>query len=457
MLLDEISTKRLNARRDDIGTLKPLISTLIAPEPHIKALDPPLTNGSSKSDRGINHPIIASLFCPRAHVFRMLQELEREGKTFDVHGDDSSEEEEEEEEDNEEEDEVEEHSQDSGNDYNESQDEERPHGKRIIPNSTTVVSYIQGGGLELTADGLDAFLYDLRKIEPGRSRRQELKGLLRGYTLLRAYRAIFLGPTSMMEDPGTNSRPSLAKIHHLTRVTPKTVAYACVIARYTMSSVESWKELDQDYSLRELYDFIVALLSTPDSVFAKNTLAWWNRKVFGLKKIKAKRVAQKDVIPAKSRFNKLIAAENACSKRKAQKAEREEAERRAAEEVAKRKAYDDLRAERERRRQRKAASRDIDTDRSSAIDEGSSMDEGNDTAEGEVGEGGDEDEGDVDAAVCGDGDELEDEGTPQDIHEDTRTRRQGARSQATRSARYTQGTQDVGEGTQGNRKTRRSY
>ncbi|THU80516.1 hypothetical protein K435DRAFT_497118 [Dendrothele bispora CBS 962.96] len=192
-----------------------------------------------------------------------------------------------------------------------------------------------------------------------------------------------------------------------------------------MSSVESWKDADQDYSLRELYDFIVALLSTPDSVFAKNTLKWWNRKVFGLKNTKAKRVSHQDVIPATSRFNRLLAAENARSQRKSLKAEErrqhEEAERRAAEATAKRKAYEDLRADRERRRRRKEVL-EKDADETGVTDEGSSADEGNDMSSGEGGEGEVIGMDWVNEGEDSDGLEDDDEVT-QDIHEDTRARR----------------------------------
>jgi hypothetical protein len=51
--------------------------------------------------------------------------------------------------------------------------------------STTVVNYIQSGGVQLTADGLDAFLYDLNLFEKGNTRKTQLKGLLRGHILVR--------------------------------------------------------------------------------------------------------------------------------------------------------------------------------------------------------------------------------------------------------------------------------
>ncbi|KAK7441577.1 hypothetical protein VKT23_016570 [Stygiomarasmius scandens] len=101
-LLDELLSKVHQARTSDLNRLKTHTSAFLAPNPHIKALDPPLTVSISKSDRGINHPVIAALFCPREHVFRMLEELDNDytlyidGDTDDEGEDDEDEEEEDE-------------------------------------------------------------------------------------------------------------------------------------------------------------------------------------------------------------------------------------------------------------------------------------------------------------------------------------------------------------------------
>ncbi|KAK7461732.1 hypothetical protein VKT23_008161 [Stygiomarasmius scandens] len=133
------------------------------------------------------------------------------------------------------------------------------------------------------------------------------KGFLQGYILPRAYRALFLGPSSMLEDSAKKSCPSVAALHRMSKVTPRTIAYTIVLARFSMSDVKSWSLEDGSYNLRDLYDLIVRLLSDPESIFAKRTLRWWNDKVLGRKNGKSKQVAPKDVVPSTSTFNKLVA------------------------------------------------------------------------------------------------------------------------------------------------------
>ncbi|KAK7444350.1 hypothetical protein VKT23_015363 [Stygiomarasmius scandens] len=386
-LLDELLNKVHQARTSDLNRLKTLTSTFLAPNPHVKALDPPLTVSISKSDRGINHPVIAALFCPREHVFRMLEELDDytlyiDGDTDDDEGEDDE-------------------------DEDEEPDEEENEGERAtIPEDTTVVEYIQRGGVQLTADGMDAFLYDLRKIEMGENHSSKLKGFLQGYILPRAYRALFLGPRSVLEDSTKKSRPSVAALHRMSKVTPRTIAYAIVLARFSMSDVESWSLEDGSYNLRDLYDLIVRLLSDPESIFAKRTLRWWNDKVLGRKNGKSKRVAPKDVVPGTSAFNKLVAAEAARSLRRAEKAEerrqREEAERRQAEAAARQKALEHIRAQRQQRQQPAQPEEDDgdggDGSEGGVVGQGEG--EGTDDEMDGAGEGG-EGEGEVDDMIQG--------------------------------------------------------
>ncbi|THU90933.1 hypothetical protein K435DRAFT_801657 [Dendrothele bispora CBS 962.96] len=353
-----------DARREDLNKLKSLASTFIPVNPHIDPLVPPLTSSRGKSDRGINHPIIAALFCPRKYIVRMMDELDVSEKglitSTDPLEDDGWEYEDE-------------------NDGDEDEEEYEDEEDISIPDDISVVEYIQGGGVQLTAEGMDCFLYDLRKFHPGNTHSSILKGFLQGHILPRVYRAIFLGKTSMMEDHDRKTRASVSKLHGMTRVTPKTIAYAITFARFTMSMSESWNLVDETYDLRTLYDSIVDLLTTPDSLFVNNILAWFNRKVFGKKKLIAKRVVSKDVVHGGNPFKALATAEAARSQRRLEKMEerheREEAERRVAEAAAREKAMEAMRAEREK--QSRAEHRQSQDDR--AIEGG-----GDDNDEGEV-------------------------------------------------------------------------
>ncbi|KAK7452758.1 hypothetical protein VKT23_012159 [Stygiomarasmius scandens] len=347
-LLDELSSKRHDARRDDLGTLKHLIGSFLPPNPHIKGLHPPLTMSRSKTDRGINHPVIAAMFCPRKHLFRMLRELKAEDMS-DTLLQDHDVSESESESDDEEEDESdggvegdsdEERTDEKGREQDGEEGEQAPQSVRV-PQTTTVVKHIQDGGIQLTADGLDAFLYDLRMVTPGKNQKAQLKGLLRGFVPVHVFQAIFHGASSMHEDLSRKARPSIAQIHNLTKVTPKTIAYAITLARFTMSDVESFDLQDADYDLHQLYDHVVQLLGNPESLFAEKTLRWWNRKVFSKKAISGKRIAKKDMVPGASKFGKLVTADASQSQRLARRRQQEEEERQAAERDARAQAIDE--------------------------------------------------------------------------------------------------------------------
>ncbi|THV04619.1 hypothetical protein K435DRAFT_790836 [Dendrothele bispora CBS 962.96] len=363
-LLDELCNRQHDARREDLNKLKSLASTFIPVNPHVDPLIPPLTSSRGKSDRGINHPIIAALFCPRKYIVRMMDELDGSEKGLIMSTDPL------------EDDGWEYEDENEGEDGEEDEEDEQDDS---IPDDVSVIEYIQGGGVQLTAEGMDCFLYDLRKFHPGKSHSSILQGFLQGHILPRVYRAIFLGKTSMMEDHDRKTRASVSKLHGMTRVTPKTIAYAITLARFTMSMSESWNLVDETYDLRTLYDSIVDLLTTPDSLFVENILAWFNRKVFGKKKLVAKRIVTKDVVHGGNPFKALATAEAARSQRRLEKmeerGEREEVERRAAEAAAREKAMEAMRAEREKRS--KVEHRQLRDDR--AIEGG-----GDDKDEGEV-------------------------------------------------------------------------
>ncbi|KAK7442701.1 hypothetical protein VKT23_015947 [Stygiomarasmius scandens] len=372
-LLDELSDRANDARRDDTNTLKHLISTIIPANPNSQALDPPIPISRSKSDRSIQHPVIAALFCPRQYLFRMINELKQENQLsmLMIDGDDSADDLSSDEEDNEGQDQDQDDDEDEdtlssdddededGNEEQAEQDQDQDAKKKHnkIPKSTTVVKHIQNAGVHLAVNGLDTWLYDLRKVEEGKSFKAKTAGLLRSYIGVRSFRAIFLGPSSVHENNPNETRASLAKIHNLARVTPHTIAYAIVQAHFMMSQVESWCLTDQEYDLQELYNYVVAFLSNPNSVLAKKTLRWWNIKVFSKKASQNKKKGKVNVVKPKSLFDKLIQVDANKSNRRAEKAaanrELEEAERRVAEQRGKQLALQELAARREERERRK--------------------------------------------------------------------------------------------------------
>ena len=60
-------------------------------------------------------------------------------------------------------------------------------------------------------------------------------------------------------------------------VTPETIAYAAVQARFAISSQETWATEDGDFNYRQFWQAIVELFDDRDDERSVSTLAWWNR------------------------------------------------------------------------------------------------------------------------------------------------------------------------------------
>ncbi|THV03585.1 hypothetical protein K435DRAFT_851713 [Dendrothele bispora CBS 962.96] len=367
-LLDELSEAANNARKDDTRTLKEALPNILAPNPFGQPLNPPVIMSRSKSHLGVNHWFIAALFCPRRHIFRMLRELESvdvDIKSIDDGSDDEEENisEDEEQEDYEEDegdervDEVDDRGEDDGDLVSDSElaadaeDESAIDGHRIfnVPRGVAVVEFIQDNRMEITPGGLDAFLYDLRMIKPGKADKDVLQGFLRGY----------LGPR-VYEFSSRGKRPSLAKIHKLDYCTPETIAYTFVQIRFMLSNQDVYSPVDDLYDLRDLYTNIVTVLST-GSKWARSTLRWWNRKCFPREKSVAKSKANPNAIPSSSMFDTLAQREAVRSQRRievvANRSRLEEEERQEAEHVAKTRALQELQERREQRKKRSQVER----------------------------------------------------------------------------------------------------
>ncbi|THG95369.1 hypothetical protein EW026_g6274 [Hermanssonia centrifuga] len=133
----------------------------------------------------------------------------------------------------------------------------------------------------ILASDLPAFLYD-RDYNPDAID----EGLLRGQVPVQIYKCIFTSPSSVaLVGIGSNTkgRSSHAQLHGLTRVTPHTIAYACMLTRFFCGSMVAWCEHDGTFSLRDFYYYIIALFEMdPDSDWTVGTLDWWDKQVFSV-------------------------------------------------------------------------------------------------------------------------------------------------------------------------------
>ncbi|KAK7437874.1 hypothetical protein VKT23_007687 [Stygiomarasmius scandens] len=80
----------------------------------------------------------------------------------------------------------------------------------------------------------------------------------------------------------TRGRPSKAKQHKITEVTPRIIAYVCLQFRFATSNVKSWDERDEDigYNFKTFYETILDIFALP-SERSKALLRFWNQQVFG--------------------------------------------------------------------------------------------------------------------------------------------------------------------------------
>ncbi|THG96657.1 hypothetical protein EW026_g5212 [Hermanssonia centrifuga] len=171
--------------------------------------------------------------------------------------------------------------------------------KKVLESDDTVI---------IQASDLPAFLYD------GDYNPEAIdKGLLRGPIPVQVYKVIFTSPSSLSAkggDGNAKGRSSHAQLHGLTRVTPHTIAYACMQARYFCSSLRSWRERDGKFCLRHFYYYIVALFEMDaESIWAVETLDWWDRQVFGKgpRKFEDSLMQMEQAADTNSDFNALIA------------------------------------------------------------------------------------------------------------------------------------------------------
>lgn len=141
---------------------------------------------------------------------------------------------------------------------------------------------VEEGSIKITAGEFPAFMYASNTVfHP----KKEFEGLFQGYLLVRVYRHIFTGPSTALVPARKLSSTCKARKFGLKRVTGRTIAYACVQARFALSSMSSWTTWDGIFSYEEFYDSIVNLFEYnpgPKHPWVIETLKWWNDQVPGL-------------------------------------------------------------------------------------------------------------------------------------------------------------------------------
>ncbi|KAG1734273.1 uncharacterized protein EDB91DRAFT_1057000, partial [Suillus paluster] len=232
--LSNISSKKLNkiiamvskgmsdGRSADLSSVKHKGLQYIGLNMYSKAdaLDPPIPEVKDKSMRGLNHPQLARLLCPR--------------KKLDWFDDD--------------------------------------------PDSYAAMAALQAGEITMTAYNWPTFFYEHDIYDSA----EKTNGLFRNHIVVRFYKHLFIGPSSVTNDSSNvrnSAKPSKNRAWGLTAVNKYIIAYIHVIKYFTISSAQHWTRYIGDMDLDELLWAIVEMLDDDNDPWVKDTLTWWNRYV----------------------------------------------------------------------------------------------------------------------------------------------------------------------------------
>ncbi|KAI0364807.1 hypothetical protein BV20DRAFT_982988 [Pilatotrama ljubarskyi] len=135
--------------------------------------------------------------------------------------------------------------------------------------------------LQITAGDLPSFLYDAALADWN----DDEAGLMQGPLLLTAYKSLLTGPSSALLPSGRQDRapgrPPLASLYKITRAHPRTIAYVATLVRFCLNSATGWSVMDYDFNAYEFHSCITnEIFGDPHGKFYKETLAWWDQKVF---------------------------------------------------------------------------------------------------------------------------------------------------------------------------------
>ncbi|KAG6818233.1 hypothetical protein H0H93_006629, partial [Arthromyces matolae] len=114
---------------------------------------------------------------------------------------------------------------------------------------------IEAGNIVVTADQFPRFLYPDEHVY---DQNDVYSGLLRGHFCLRVAKHIFQGPSAAHEAPGwSRGKNGNAALSGVTSMTPRSIAYVVVQARFCISSSSQWGSWDKNFDYAKFYWNIV--------------------------------------------------------------------------------------------------------------------------------------------------------------------------------------------------------
>ncbi|KAI0754051.1 hypothetical protein C8Q80DRAFT_1136527 [Daedaleopsis nitida] len=138
--------------------------------------------------------------------------------------------------------------------------------------------------ITITADDWPIVLFDMDVIQSGDETHGPLTGFLRSRLLKLTFKSLWTGPISARRDGarGKNipGRPPLSQKYDIDSVSPRMLAYVAVLVRHSLKTAE-WNIADLQFNNSDFFDNVVALFDEPRTPWASETLAWWDREIFG--------------------------------------------------------------------------------------------------------------------------------------------------------------------------------
>ncbi|KAH0827005.1 hypothetical protein J3R83DRAFT_4671 [Lanmaoa asiatica] len=212
-----------SVRSDDCARLKERIGRYVPVNPAKDVISPPIHDGqSSRSHLGFNHPVLARFLCPIEHV-----------KAYDVD----------------------------------------PDGTR---------QKLLSGKIKVTSDVFPAFVWAGEPPGANFDDDSMLEGMFEGYFLERVMRHIFRGASTAFGEEPTGSRSCNAELHEMSKVVAPNIAYACLQARFNISSKSRWSEKDGAFNYRNFYYAVLDIIEDcADKEWTDSLLRFHNCVVFG--------------------------------------------------------------------------------------------------------------------------------------------------------------------------------
>jgi len=145
------------------------------------------------------------------------------------------------------------------------------------PKDPLTIEGIRAGTLPVTAQLLPSFLFpDGHVYDPN----DISLNVLRGHVMIRVAKHLFQGPSTALEQPGAHrGKQGNASLCGLTTMTPHTIAYVAIQARFAMTSTSTWANIDGPFSYSDFYWRIVGLFE--DEEEAADIIKFYNHHVFG--------------------------------------------------------------------------------------------------------------------------------------------------------------------------------